>query len=389
MRRPALLGALVAALLAGCTVPPPGDTPVAVARGPVPTQTLTPMDPALACVRDKLSRDIDMRLAVHSLPDRTGVNDYDGAGAYVTQGAELMMVSALAKAGARQVNRTATSIAEWELGQAMEKRLGEGGQVVVGDTAVAFRPIQVGHYLGSTHTIYGGITELDFDLLSDGIEAHIAGIGGKARGYYIGIGMDVVVADTRSTEIVLARSYRKQIWGQEIEANLFRFWDIGGGGNDIGDLGVELFDLRLGRQQNEPIHQSVRWVVEHAAYELVRDLAGLGAACEEHVPETSRSAPSQIALARISEPQLAALQPPAATSAGRAVGPAAPLPAPTEAPTEAATPAPASLEAAIQDDENARPTGPTEVVVPVAGEESAGRRVVRRSGGTILLPKDR
>ena len=226
-------------------MPQPGDSPVAVARGPVPVKTITPMDATLDCVALQLPADLDMRLAVHSLPDRTGVNDYDGPGAYVTQGAELMMVSALAKAGARQVNRTATSIAEWELSQAMEQRLGEGSRVAVGDTTVAFRPIQAGYYLGSTHTVYGGITELDFDLVSDGFEAHIAGIGGKARGYYIGIGLDVVVADSRSTEIVLARSYRKQIWGQEVEANLFRFWDIGSGGNDIGDVGVELFDLRL------------------------------------------------------------------------------------------------------------------------------------------------
>jgi curli biogenesis system outer membrane secretion channel CsgG len=265
------------------------------------------MDAALECVNRSLPSDFDMRLAVHSLPDRTGVNDYDGPGAYVTQGAELMMISALAKAGARQVNRTATSIAEWELSQAMEKRLGEGSKVMVNEVPVGFRPIQVGYYLGSTHTIYGGITELDFDLVSDGIEAQVAGVGGKARGYYISIGLDVIVADSRSTEIVLARSYRKQVWGQELEANLFRFWDIGSGGDDIGEFGVELFDLRLGRQQNEPIHQSVRWVVEQAAYEVVRDLAGLGATCEENIPGLSRSRPSDVALAAPREEQLAAL----------------------------------------------------------------------------------
>lgn len=137
------------------------------------------------------------------------------------------------------MNRTATSIAERELAQAMEKRLGEGTKVQLGDKAVAFRPIQVGSYLGSTHTIYGGITELDFDLQSDGGEVNVAGIGGKARGYCISFGLDIMVADTRTTAIVLARSYRKPIWGQEIEANLFRFWDIGSGGDSIGDFGVE------------------------------------------------------------------------------------------------------------------------------------------------------
>jgi curli biogenesis system outer membrane secretion channel CsgG len=275
-RRSAL--ALLAVLAAGaCTAVPPGDKPIEVVRGPLPTRAVTPMQPALACLRERLPRGLDLCLAVHGLPDRTGVVDYNGPGAYVTQGAELMMVSALARSGIRQVNRTATNIAEWELQQAMEKRLGDGGRVQVGAAEVAFRPVQAGTLLGSTHTVYGGITELDFDLESGGAEASVAGIGGKARGYYVGVGLDVVVSDTRTTEVVLARSYRKQVWGQEIEANLFRFWDVGNGGDKIGDFGTELFDVRIGRQQNEPVHQSVRWVVEQAAYELVRDLAGVGA----------------------------------------------------------------------------------------------------------------
>lgn len=375
MRRPSLLAGLVATALAGCTVQPPGDTPVDVVRGPLPTTTSTPMAEALQCVNRNLPRQLDIRLAVHSLPDRTGVNDYDGPGAYVTQGAELMMISALAKAGARQVNRTATSIAEWELSQAMEKRLGEGGKVMVNEVPVGFRPIQVGYYLGSTHTIYGGITELDFDLVSDGIEAQVAGVGGKARGYYISIGLDVIVADSRSTEIVLARSYRKQVWGQELEANLFRFWDIGSGGDDIGEFGVELFDLRLGRQQNEPIHQSVRWVVEQAAYEVVRDLAGLGAVCEDTISELSRSEPSPVALAAPRDRQLAALP--------RARGPA-PVARELDDVADAAAAPTASVE-----ETTPTPVDPAEVAGPAAGQETGGRRAVRLPNGRILVPQDR
>lgn len=331
---------MLAALLAtpGCAAVPPGDKPIEVARGPLPSRAATPMAPALACVRDALPRGLDLRLAVHGIPDRTGVTDYDGPGAYVTQGAELMMVSALARSGVRQVNRTATNIAEWELAQAMEKRLGEGGKVQVGQAAVAFRPVQVGALLGSTHTVYGGITELDFDLQSGGAEAHVAGVGAKARGYYIGVGLDIVVADTRTTEVVLARSYRKQIWGQELEANLFRFWDIGNGGDDIGEFGTELFDIRIGKQQNEPIHQSVRWVVEMAAYEIVRDLAGLGDRCDRLVPEGSRSAPSPVALAQGA---------PFATAAALTHSPAEAAPSPTSTPATPSSPRPggAALDA--------------------------------------------
>jgi curli biogenesis system outer membrane secretion channel CsgG len=353
--------ALVAALAAGaCTAVPPGDKPIAVVRGPLPTRAVTPMQPALACLRERLPRRVDLRLAVHGIPDRTGVVDYNGPGAYVTQGAELMMVSALARSGVRQVNRTATNIAEWELQQAMEKRLGDGGKVQVGAAEVAFRPIQAGTLLGSTHTIYGGITELDFDLESGGAEAHVAGIGGKARGYYVGVGLDVAVSDTRTTEVVLARSYRKQVWGQEIEANLFRFWDIGNGGDKIGDFGTELFDVRIGRQQNEPVHQSVRWVVEQAAYELVRDLAGVGAACDSLVPETSRSAPTAVALADV------------AAAPRRAAAAADPFPEGLPGAAAPTTTTPTT------------PTGGRGGAATLGGQEPAGPRAVRLPDGTVL-----
>ena len=371
MRRSLLFGGLLATFLAGCAAVPPGDTPVAVTRGPLPTTTTTPMDDALSCLSKHVPRNLDMRLAVHSIPDRTGVNDYDGPGSYVTQGAELMMISAFAKTGVRQVNRTATSIAEWELTQAMEKRLGEGSKVMVGDTPVGFRPVQIGYYLGSTHTVYGGITELDFDILSGGFEGQVAGVGGKARGYYISVGLDVVVAESKSTEIVLAKSYRKQIWGQELEANLFRFWDIGNGGDDIGDFGTELFDLRLGQQKNEPIHQSVRWVVEQAAFEMVRDLAGVGTSCQQLIPELSRSEPSDVALASPRNRQLAVL----------------PAAAPAE-PRELA-----SMPDAVP--EPARPEIPPQEVKavknaePLSGQITAGRRAVRLPNGKILVPQDR
>ncbi len=287
--------------VAACTVRPPGDAPVAVVRGPVPLRASSPMSEALVCLSRNLPAGADLRLAVHSIPDRTGVQDYDGPGRYVTQAAELMMITALARAGVRQVNRTAVAVVEWELEQALAQRLGEGREVVIEERAYPFRPIRLGQLLGSTHTIYGAITELDFDLVSDGAEVSIGGLGGRGRGYYVSVGMDVVVADTRTTEITLARSYRKQIWGQELEANLFRFFDINpaGGGLGPGAIGVELFDIRLGRQQNEPLHASLRWVVELAAYEIVRDLYGVGGACDALVPALSRTPPMRLEAGRL------------------------------------------------------------------------------------------
>lgn len=182
MQRLALSGLIVSAL-AACATTPPSEKPVDVVRGPVPVRATTPLEEALRCLANNLPRDLDLRLAVFRVPDRTGVIDYDSIGSYVPQAAELMLVTALAKTGVRQVNRTATNVAEWELQQALEKRLGEGRPVPVNGKAYPFRPIRMGQLLGSTHTVYGAITELDFDILSDGAELSIAGIGGKGRGY--------------------------------------------------------------------------------------------------------------------------------------------------------------------------------------------------------------
>jgi hypothetical protein len=183
--------------------------------------------------------------------------------------------------------------------------------------------------------------------------------------------LDVVVAESKSTEIVLAKSYRKQIWGQELEANLFRSWDIGNGGDDIGDFGTELFDLRLGQQKNEPIHQSVRWVVEQAAFEMVRDLAGVGTACEQLIPELSRSEPSAVALAAPRTRQLAAL----------------PATAPAElrelASMPDAVPEPTRPETTPQEVEAVK-----EAESPL-GQRTAGRRAVRLPDGKTLVPQDR
>jgi curli production assembly/transport component CsgG/holdfast attachment protein HfaB len=361
------LALLATAALSACAATPPTEQPIATVRGPVPVTSTTPMDDALRCLARWQPRDLDLRLAVQSIPDRTGVADYDGPGAYATQGAELMMVTALGKAQARQVNRLATAVAEWELTQALEQRLGEGKKVQVGKQAYPYRPVQMGAFLGSTHTIFGGITELDFDIASGGAEIEIAGIGARSRGYYVSVGLDIMVADTRSTEIVLSRSYRKQIWGQEVEGSVFRFWDIGSGGDDIGDLGLELFDLRIGEQKNEPLQAGIRWAIELAAYELVRDLAGLGDRCEQFVPQHSRSTPSTLALAAPDRPQqLAALAPPAAAAKPQAAK--QPAKTATLQPDNAASPAPERA--------------------PLASSEPPAARPARLSDGTVL-PKQK
>jgi len=274
-------------MLSACAVPPVGDRPAPILQGPIPTLTETPASRALACLAARPdAQNPDLRIAVGEIPDRTGRFDYEDLGSFVTQGATYMMISALAAAGIRQVNRSTVGIAEWELEQSINQRLGEGRPVTVGDQVLTYRPIPRGAFTGSTHYITGAITELDFNVFQRSNEAMIGGIGAGMRVFVARVAVDLAVTDTKTTEIVLSRSYRKQVVGYEIQANIFRIFDIGSGVGQIA--GEELIDVNLATQPNEPLQGSVRWVLESAAYDIASELLGTGALCDAHLNEAER-----------------------------------------------------------------------------------------------------
>jgi curli production assembly/transport component CsgG/holdfast attachment protein HfaB len=275
-------GLLSAVLLSACTsLPPPGDEPKEnLLQGPVPFSAETPSSQALRCLaRYDLGRR-DLRVAVGEIPDLTGRYDFEDTGSFATQGATYMMVTALGQAGVRQVNRSTLGIAEFELNQAIQQRLGEGRPILVGNQQITYRPVPRGAFLGSTHYITGAITELDFNAVSGGVDVSIGGIGGAARYFLLQIGLDLAVTETQSTEIVLGRGWRKQLVGYEVEADVFRFFEIGG--DD------ELFDINIGEQPNEPLQGAVRWIIETAAFDLLRDLYVLDGRCEPVLGEAQR-----------------------------------------------------------------------------------------------------
>jgi len=286
MRRlaPALLGIL---LLSACAVPPPlGEEPAKLLTGPIPVKTTTPSTEALKCLARLPRPPLDLRLAVGDVPDRTGRFNYQDIGAYVTQGATHMLISSLGTARVPQVNRSTTAIMEFELAQALNQRLGEGRAVQAGGQTVTFRPIPKGVLLGSTHYITGAITELDFKVVNNSAEVTIAGIGGGAKSYAVQIGLDLAVTDTRTSQIVYSKSWRKQAIGYETSTNLFRFFDLGvQGGAFAGDV---LFDISIGEQPTEPLQGAVRWAVESAAYDIVSEMYGFGAACDQHLTQAAR-----------------------------------------------------------------------------------------------------
>lgn len=229
---------------------PIGDAPV--------TANPTAYSPALECLAAH-ARGANVnapRIAVGRILDYTGSVSEEG-GRRITQGASLMAMSAFAKSGARLVERFDTSVTELELRYANNRLIGQEGNDSV-------RRIFAGQMPGSDYYFVGGITELNYNIRSSGIDAQgghenardgVGNIG--ARLYVMNIGLDFRVIDTRTLEVVDVISYQKQIVGRELRAGVFSFFDD------------TLIDIAGGERALEPVQLAVRAGVERAVVEVM------------------------------------------------------------------------------------------------------------------------
>jgi curli biogenesis system outer membrane secretion channel CsgG len=292
-------GLLAATALGGCSNLAPDLAPyhqnVVPVTGPPPRLNTTPMEPALACLRRYVrSSRGDLRIGVNDFIDGTGV--MEGGTQYshaLSQRPDMMMVVALAGAGAHLVNRSSVNVAEWELKQAMDKKLGDGRKEKIAGETVTFRPVRTGVILGSTDYVSGAITELNWNISSGVAEAGAYGAGIGKRVYRISIAVDLMVTNTQTTEIVYAKSFKKQLVGYEINANFFRFFNqntalqavtLGSASASTVTQALELFDANLGEKQNEPTQVALRWVIDLAAYDIMRKLTHAGQSCDILLP---------------------------------------------------------------------------------------------------------
>ncbi|RZJ85105.1 MAG: transcriptional regulator, partial [Brevundimonas sp.] len=129
--RTAGLVSAAALALAGCVSPvagPSGQYATPIGNAPV-TANPTPYSTALFCLADYAHRYNlpSPRIAVGRISDYTGTVSSDG-GRQITGGASLMANSALAKAGARIVERYDTSVSELELRYANNRLIGDEAQ---------------------------------------------------------------------------------------------------------------------------------------------------------------------------------------------------------------------------------------------------------------------
>ena len=216
----------------------------------------TPYTTALYCMAEHFQgfgSEPPKTISVGKILDYTGKDDIE-TGRRLTQGAALMAMSALGKAGIPQVERFDTSVTELELKFADNKLIGDKEQ------QTGIRRIVAGEIPGSAYHLIGGITELNYNIRSNEGEVLYDIVSFGARYYVMNIGLDLRLVHTKSLKVINTVSYQKQIIGRELRAGLFEFFD------------GKLLDLGLGERSLEPIQLAVRSVVERAVFELMRDL---------------------------------------------------------------------------------------------------------------------
>ncbi|GHC96844.1 CsgG/HfaB family protein [Novosphingobium pokkalii] len=270
-KSPAVLTVLASAALGGCASMhglslAPGEAKVLV--GPAVRENRTPMDPVLSCVAGQLPGlpTKPLVIAVGDVRDYTGKYSVSEGNA-VTQGGALMVASALGKLEGRVriAERFDPTIAERELGYTDRRQLGDGTVHDLpgpsGKQTVPWLPYYGGSIAASDYYIVGGITELNYDIRSGGLQTGVGSIGPKHRTYTQSVAVDLRIVDTRSLLVVRTVSLTKQFTGYETGFGIFRFF------------GSDLFDINIGAKGQEPLQLGIRAALEEATVRLLGAVA--------------------------------------------------------------------------------------------------------------------
>jgi curli production assembly/transport component CsgG/holdfast attachment protein HfaB len=245
-------GLLVSTALTSCAGLAPGD-----ATGVKPlivypvTSNDTPYSQCLRKLKNVAASNLPV-FAVGEIADKTGqVSYYDKSGNNLTQGAAEMVMSALYKTGkAHLVERYDLRIPLAEVKLAEQNRLN--------------RPVEAFGKLPATDfIIVGALTELNYNIVTGGVGLRVAGVGGGARMAVVNVALDLRVINSKNFAVSYVSSLQKQIYGYEVEADIFRFWD------------TTLVELEAGHVRNEPLQLGVRTVAEMATYQIMTDFLRL------------------------------------------------------------------------------------------------------------------
>lgn len=266
LMKAALLAGAASLSLSACVSPvagPGGLYAKPIGNAPA-TANPTPYSAALICMGDYARRSNlrAPRIAVGRIADYTGKEEAEG-GRKVTQGASLMAITALAKAGAPLVERFDTSVSELELKYANNKLISD-------ETPGDYRKIHAGQVPGSDFYLIGGITELNYNIRSSGIDAFGGDVDARdpkgnlgGRLFVMNIGLDLRLVETKTLEVVDVVSYQKQIIAREVSLGFFDF------------LNGNIFDISAGEGAQEPVQLAVRSLIERGVLEMAANLYGV------------------------------------------------------------------------------------------------------------------
>ncbi|MEN3975044.1 OmpA family protein [Emcibacter sp. SYSU 3D8] len=241
-------------------------------QGPPVTDNTTPLEGTFQCMAQKIRENgrNKIRVAVGTVKDYTGKFSESEGGNPITQGGSLMVMSALGKLGdaVRMQERFDTQVTELELRYLDRRYLGDGSvHEVRGKTGssqkVPWKPYYGGTVIESDYFIVGGITELNYNVQSGGLEVNVDGFGGKGRVFTVNVAADLRIVDTSSLEVLKTVSLQKQITGYEVGANVFNFFKN------------TLVDVNAGLKSQEPLQLGVRTVLELGVLELVGAVTGV------------------------------------------------------------------------------------------------------------------
>ncbi len=189
-------------------------------------------------------------VAVGEIADKTGQINYDDNGHALSQGVSEMVMSALFKSG------------KVSLAERFDLRIPLAELKMVQQKLTDLQP-NAYKVQTSDFVVLGALTELNYNIVINGLGVWVSGVGGGGRTVVINVALDMRVVDSKSFRVAYVTSLQKQIFGFEVEANVFRFF------------GTQLVEFDAGRIQNEPLQLGVRSVVEMAVYQIMTDFLGL------------------------------------------------------------------------------------------------------------------
>jgi curli production assembly/transport component CsgG/holdfast attachment protein HfaB len=241
-----------AVFLAGCVTP--GNLSSAGVK-PTFTSAVTNNDTPYSQCLDSWShvstKDRLPRISVGEVADKTGQVNLDDNGHALSQGASEMMMSAFYKTGKVElVERLDLRIPLAEVKLAEQDRL---------DRNVS----AYGRLPASDFVVLGAITELNYNIVSGGGQLYVQGIGAGARAVIINVALDLRVVDAKNFAVRYVTSMQKQIYGFEVQANVFRFF------------GNTLVEFDAGKIRNEPMQLALRSIAEMSVYRIMTEFLGL------------------------------------------------------------------------------------------------------------------